>query len=157
MFFNHPSILNIKATRLEYNTFSFISLSPAVMKKTINNIDTSKSYPRFNIPPRLLKIIKIYAWVFYTDVNRCIRNGIFPENLKNANITPTFKKGDRLLKSNYRPVSILPAISKIYEKILYKRICTHFDCIFFKYLCGFRKGHSTQDGLLFMLTDLKSG
>ena len=144
--FNHPSLLNIKATRLEgNNTFSFISISP--MKKR---------YPRFNIPPRLLKNNKdICTDVLHFDVNCCIRNGIFPENLKNADITPTFKKGDRLLKSNYRPVSILPTISKIYEKILYKQIYTYFDCIFSKYLCGFRKGHITQYGLLFMLERLK--
>ena len=99
MFVNHPSILNIEATRLEGNTFSFISISLAIMKKMINDIDTSKSHPRFNIPPRLLKNNKdICAGVLHSDVNCCIRNSIFPENLKNADITPTFKKGDPFTK-----------------------------------------------------------
>ena len=87
-----------------------------------------------------------------SDINRCIVNGTFPNNLKNADITPTFNKNDRLLKSNYRPVSILPTLSKIYEKILYKQI---FNTIFSKYLCGFRKGHSTQHCLLYMLEYLR--
>ena len=51
------------------------------------------------------------------------------------------KKNDRLLKINYRPVSILPTVSKIYEKILYAQINEHFNKIIFKYLCEFRKGH----------------
>ena len=48
---------------------------------------------------------------------RCISTGKFPENRKKADITPTFKKGDHLAKPNYRAVSILPTLSKIYEKV----------------------------------------
>ena len=86
-------------------------------------------------------------------MNQCISEGKFPNNLKKADITPTFKKGDHLL--NYRAVSILPTLSKIYEKILYHQIYEYFDNIFSKYLSGFRKGHSTQHCLLFMLEILK--
>ena len=71
--------------------------------------------------------------VLRTDMNNCIANGIFPTSLKNADITPTFKKIDRLHKVNYRPVSILPTLSKIYEKILYQQIYVYFDEIFSKY------------------------
>ena len=84
-------------------------------------------------------------------MNRCIENGKFPNNLKNADTTPTYKKGDRLLKSNYKPVSILPTLSKIYEKLLYQQTYEYFNCIFSKYLCGFRKGHNSEHCLLFML------
>ena len=88
-------------------------------------------------------------------MNLCTEKGIFPSNLKNADITPLFKKLDRLHKSNYRPVSILPRLSKIYEKILYQQMCEYFDSIFSKYLSGFRKGHNTQHYLLFMPEKLK--
>ena len=70
-------------------------------------------------------------------------------------IFPLFKKLDRLSKNNYRPVSILPTLSKLYEKILYIQIYNYFDNIFSKYICGFRKGHSTQHCLLFMLENLR--
>ena len=69
---------------------------------------------------------------------------------------PIFKKFERLLKVNYRPVSILHTLSKVYEKILYPQMYVYFNSIFSKYLCGFRKGHSTQHCLLFMLETLKS-
>ena len=64
----------------------------------------------------------ICSIVLSSDINRCIHDGNFPNNLKNADITPTFKKGDRLSKCNYRPVSILPTLSKVYEKILYPQM-----------------------------------
>ena len=67
----------------------------------------------------------------------------------------TFKKNDHLCKSNYRPVSILPALSKIYEKILYNQIYDYFNIIFSKYLGGFRKGYSTHHCLLYMLEYLR--
>ena len=73
-----------------------------------------------------------------SDLNLCIKKGIFPSNLKNADITPLFKKLDHLLKSNYRPVSILPTLLKIYEKLLYQQMYEYFDSIFSKYLSGFR-------------------
>ena len=61
----------------------------------------------------------------------------------------------QLSKMNYRAVSILPTLSKIYEKKLYLQIYDYFTGIFSKYLVRFRKGHSTQHCLLFMLEKLK--
>ena len=75
---------------------------------------------------------------------------VFPQNLKNANITPVFKKGDRNSETNYRPVSILPNVSKIYEGCLYKETSKLFDKILSKYQCGFRKGFNSQHCLATM-------
>ena len=97
----------------------------------------------------------ITAIVLSGDLNRCISIGNFPENLKNAVITPTFKKGDHLAKANYRAVSIQPTLSKLYEKVLYQQIYEYFDNIFSKYLSGFCKCHSTQHCLLFMMERIK--
>ena len=72
--------------------------------------------------------------------NECVDKGVFPSILKNANITPVFKKGFRGSKDNYPPVSILPIISKIFEKLLSKQIITYMDKFLSKYQCGFRKG-----------------
>ena len=126
------------------------------MLKVIEDLDSSKSYQKDNIPTKMLKDNKdICTIILKTDINRCIIDSIFPINLKNADITPVFKSEDRLLKTNYRPVSILPTITKIYEKLFYIQIYEYFNSIFSKYLCGFRKGHSTQHCLLFILENLK--
>ena len=70
--------------------------------------------------------------------------GIFPSSLKLGNITPIFKKDDHLDKSNYRPVSILPLLSKVYERIIYKQLSQHSEQFLSSILCDFRKAHNTQ-------------
>ena len=62
--------------------------------------------------------------------------------MKLANVTPVHKKGNR--SENYRPVSILPNMSKVFEKYMYNQILRFFDKVLSKHQCGFRKGHSTQ-------------
>ena len=85
--------------------------------------------------------------------NDCVDRGDFPSIFKNANITPVFKKGD---KDFYRPVSILPIISKIFEKLLCKQIMIFIDPLLSKFQCGFRKDYGAQDCLLAMLENWKS-
>ena len=75
----------------------------------------------------------------------------FSSILKNANITPLFKKGFKRSKDNYRPVSILPTISKIFEKLLSKQIIMYMDKFFSKYQWGFTKGYNAQHCLLAMI------
>ena len=88
-------------------------------------------------------------------VDECVDKGVFPSNLKNANITPDFKKGFRGSKDNYRPVSILRIISKIFEKLLSKQIIIYMDKFLSKYQCGFRKGYNAQLCLLAMIEKWK--
>ena len=73
-----------------------------------------------------------------------------------ANITPVFKADDSNCKSNYRPISILPSLSKVFEKLLANQINTFFEHKFSKYLCGFRKHHSTQHALMKLLQKWQS-
>ena len=80
-----------------------------------------------------------------------MHDGNFPNNLKNADVTPVFKKGDRLDKCNYRPVSILPSLSKVFERIMFSQIDSYMNPKLSMYLCGFRKNMSAQNCLLLML------
>ena len=68
-----------------------------------------------------------------------------------ADVKLVFKKNPRTVKENYRPVSILPNISKIYERCLYKQLYDYFDVICLRYQCGFRKGFSVANFLLPMI------
>ena len=79
----------------------------------------------------------------------------FPENLKLANITPVFKKEDKNLAKNYRSVSVLPTLSKIFEKIMQKQVINHVNTFLSPCLCGYRKGFSTQYTLLSLLEKWK--
>ena len=152
----HPSIVSINQKGFKSNNFFFQLVSEKDVFRVISNIDSSKAYQKNNIPPKILKDnADIVASVLCDDINMNIDKGKFPSNLKNADISPLFKKLDRMLKTNYRAVSILPTLSKIYEKLFYQQLYDYFNNIFSKYLCGFRKGHSTQHCLLFMLEKLK--
>ena len=78
----------------------------------------------------------------------------FAQNLKLADITPAFKKKNPTLAENYRPVSVLPTVSKVFEQIIQKQLSTHTERFRSPYLCGYRKGFSTQFALFLLL---KSG
>ena len=75
--------------------------------------------------------------------------------MKMANITPIFKKKDKLNKDNYRSVNLLPIISKIMERALYDQVYEFISCKLHSYLSGFRKGYSCQDVLLRMTEDIR--
>ena len=79
----------------------------------------------------------------------------FAAPLKLAHITPAFKKGSKNSKENYRPISILPNISKIYERCMYKQMSDYFGNFFSKFQCGFRQGISVQHCLVAMIEILE--
>ena len=85
------------------------------------------------------------------DVNLWFKTGIFPKNQKLADVSPIFKDNDKHFKGNFRPVSILPAISKISENIMAYQIDKYMEDKLSIYQCGFRKGTISKNCLLFMI------
>ena len=93
---------------------------------------------------------------FYFDeltkcVNYALTNGKFPVTLKNANVTPVHKKDDPTDKTYFRPVSVLPLLSKLFERVIYNQLGKYMDTFLNKLLCGFGKAHSTQHALFKLL------
>ena len=80
---------------------------------------------------------------------------MFPPDLKLVDVTPVYKNKSKNSKDNYRPVSILPNISKIYERCLYDQIQVFFDSILSKYQCGFRRGYNAQHCLMILIVKWK--
>ena len=78
--------------------------------------------------------------------NVCINESVFPDIFKVAEVKPLFKGGDRRVKGNYRPISLLPLFSKLFEKIIAKRMTTYFERneIMTNHQFGFRKSYSTE-------------
>ena len=76
--------------------------------------------------------------------NNSNRNSNFPNSLKLADVTPVHKKEERTMKDKYRPVSILPPISKIFERNMFDQMSSYIDKYLSPFLCGLRKGFSTQ-------------
>ena len=75
----------------------------------------------------------------------------FSYNLKLADITPVYKKIDPTLVENYRHVSVLRPVSKIFESLIQKQCSSYIDKFFSLYLCGYRKGFNTQYALLSLI------
>ena len=87
-------------------------------------------------------------------INLCIEQGIFPKELKIAKIIPIYKSNDKQLITNYRPISVLPVFSKLFERVLHNRLLSFVDCknIIYDYQFGFRRNHGTNSALI-ILTD----
>ena len=97
----------------------------------------------------------IFANFVCLHFNYCIDTGEFPQEFRNADIIPVHKKNEKSDKTNYRPISILPNLSKIYEKLIYDQLYDYFDKILLPSQFGFRKGYSSQNCLLAMLENFK--
>ena len=83
------------------------------------------------------------------SINKSIDEGVFPDTLKVADITPVYKnKGSKSDKTNYRPISILPVLSKIYERVIHNQVSEYFENILSDNQCAYRKGFSTQPSLM---------
>ena len=136
-FENHPNINNIKSKKFN-STFSFENTYTDVVMKVINNLNVAKTCQVNDIPTKVIKINKDIFANFITDhFNYCIANGEFPDELKHADVIPVHKKNEKCNKTNYRPVSILTNISKIYEKLLYNQLSKYFYSLLATNQCGF--------------------
>ena len=130
---------------------NFTTVNENVVAKIIESLKTKSSCGDDGLSTKLLKEIKNEICSSITlIVNQMITTGIFPDSLKIAKIIPIFKKGDIEIIENYRPISILPAISKIFEKILSLQIHEYFQSkhLYYEYQYGFIKNRSTEQAAL---------
>ena len=148
---NHPSVVAINEEKLD-KQFSFENIPNTDIKKEILNLDVSKASQDSDIPTKIIKVnADIFAEVLYNVFNRSLELGEFSSGMKLANVTPVHKKRSRYDKGNYRSVSILLNLSKVFKRYLYKQISDFFDTILSKYQCGFRKEHGAQHCLIALL------
>ena len=132
--------------------FSFQPVQEDLVRKIILSLDGSKATPVGDIPADMLKsMVDVYLPFITKIINVSFENGCFPDELKLAEVGPIFEKNDDLDKENYRLVSILSHLSKVFEKIMYKQFDTFMRDKLSKILIGLRKNHSTQHCLMFML------
>ena len=96
------------------------------------------------IPIKIVKLVNKEIRKDLTNcINECIKQNKFPNDLKIADITSLFKKEDPLNKTNYRPMTILPTVSKIFEEISFNQLQRFSNKFFSSLLCGYRKGYNT--------------
>ena len=142
-FKTHPSIVKIKKHFKINTTFSFSPTSKDEIVAIIKDLQNNKAAGG-EIPLNIFKKSNFTFDKLTECVNHNLKNEKFPDSLKNATITPVYKKDDPTYKVNYGPLSVLPLLSKIFEKVIYNQLREYMDLFLNKLLCGFRKSHSTQ-------------
>ena len=118
----------------------------------IDSLDENKSTGPSSIPTDILKVMKNnICYPLKELINISFATGIYPSQLKAAKVTPIFKnKGDPLVVSNYRPISLLSNINKIFKKLVHQRLYS-FLCkynVIYELQFGFRSKHSTNHALI---------
>ena len=127
--------------------FSFQNVDEDTVSKLIDNINSKNSSGVDELSTILIKLVKSNLLKpLTTIINQSLHTDIFPDKLKIAKVIPLFKKGDPTLIENYRPISLLTAISKIFERVIFNQVNAYFTLknLFYDKQYGFRKYHSTE-------------
>ena len=133
------------------NSFTFDEVSENDTLKLLCSLKESKSTGPDKINVRLVKdSAEVICRTLTKIFNSSLQQGIFPEDLKNATISPIYENGDKSDCSNYRPISVLSNVAKILEKIVYNQLISYINenNILTNSQFGFRKSHSTTTSLL---------
>ena len=132
--------------RIESN-FEFRLVDSHYIKQIIKGIKTSRSNGHDGISSELLKLISNdIADSITLIINQSLKSGIFPNQLKIAKVTPIYKKDDKKIITNYRPISVLPVVSKVFETVIHEQLSDYFlsNNFFSAQQYGFRNNSSTE-------------
>ena len=145
---SHASVVNIE-TKAPRSNFSFHPVSVARVSEILSNLNVRKPAGPDGIPPKLLKIAApVIAGPMTKLFNYCIDVGEWPCQWKLSNVTPVHKKDDETSKTNYRPISVLSVIPKVFEKLKFDQLYSVFTPVFSDNMSGFLHGHSCCSALL---------
>ena len=149
-----------KLLHLEENPFHFTKASENTIPDFLKELKTNKATGIDNLLGRFLKDgSKVLATPIAQICNISIRLSTVPDECKIAKLKPLYKKGKKTDPKNYRPISLLPVISKILEKVIHDQIMAFVTKknILYKFQLGFRKSHSTDSCLSYLQDKVANG
>lgn len=128
---------------------SSVEITRDKVEKVLSHLDTCKGAGPDGIPPLFLKNTSSSICVPVSIIfNKCIDEGVFPTIWKTANITPIYKDGDKHNVENYRPISLLPALSKVFERLVHNEVYANLQGVLIAEQHGFVMNRSTVTNLL---------
>ncbi len=139
--------------------FRFHPVSPNSVLKLLTTLNISKPAGPDELSPEFLRKVSIYIYQPLTHLfNQCITENVFPDTWKLANVTPVYKKGNSDDPSNYRPISVTSAISKIFEKIICMQLSKYLETnsLISPNQFGYREKMSTEDAIVQIVEDSKN-
>ena len=126
-----------------------ISVTPKMVRKVVMNLDLSKASGPDCISVVVLKNCEPeLSYILAELFNKCLKESCFPDCWKSSSVVPVVKNvGERSTDKNYRPVSLLSVVSKVFEKLVNNRIVDHLEKfgLFSDFQYGFRSCRSTAD------------
>lgn len=131
----------------------FYKTSAEEIIKIVSNLENKQSSGFDDIPVSIVKAsVEHIAELISRIINNSFTSGVVPDNLKIAKVCPIFKNGEKDLFTNYRPISILPSFSKIFEKAAFNRLSSYLEskCMLVNNQYGFRRQHSTYMAIMDM-------
>ena len=139
------------------STFRFAQVNEIEVYLLLESIDTKKSFGYDKVHPLLLSSAALEIFRPLTHIiNLSLKHGIFPDNLKIAKVIAIFKQGSRSSCNNYRPISVLSALSKIFEKCILNQLLFYltYEDILVPNQYGFRSGMTTVDCLVDLIDEI---
>ena len=137
-------------------SFHLKKVEPSRALKLLNGVNARKATGIDKISNKILKIAAPIIYGSLTDIfNLSIASNVFPSDWKVAKISPVFKSGNKSEANNYRPISVLPTIARVFEKLVFEQLYSYFSENKFLYAhqSGFRALHSTVTALLDMTNE----
>ena len=131
--------------------FRLEKISLTSVLETLNSLATKKAVGLDYISSKLLKVAApVLAESLCKIFNKSVETGTFPSEWKSAKVFPVHKKDDKSNPNNYRPISVLPAVGKVFERIIYNQLYSYLsrNKLLTKHQSGFRSLHSTVTALL---------
>ena len=139
---SHESVSRIKAKNFPQNSFDFNEVSEDHIFKLLKSLNGTKSTGYDKIPASLIKTAaEELSLPTMNLVNQTIRNTKFPTVMKLSEISPIFKTSDALETGNYRPINILPCLSKIFQRLYHEQLYEFFSSILSAFLAAFRRNY----------------
>ena len=154
------SIITTKKLNLRGKNFSFVPVAPATIFKLLKQLNPAKSAGIDNLTGKFLKEgAPVLASPITDLVNLSISLSLFPDDCKITKLKPLYKKEAKTKPKNYWPISLLPLLSRIIERIIHNQTQEFLDKnnVLYKYQSGFQKHHSTDTCLSYLTDKVKIG
>ena len=127
--------------------FKRVTISEVI--EQVDNLDAKKATPIDSIPAKVVKDnVDIVASYLLHLFNKSVDGNVFPNVMKDSDVSALFKNSISFHKKNYRPITVLPSVSKIFERLLAKPMLPFVNKFLSPKICGYRQGYNTQHALI---------
>ena len=144
----------MQTEKVKHPKFSIQHTDETVVEKLIHQLSLVTAVGVDGIAARVLQAaVKPLSIIISKLINKSLDTGVFPNDLNVARVSLIFKSGNRTDPGNYRPISVLPTISELYERVVHQHLTSYLDkySIVSNSQLGFRKHHSTETCLSAMV------